>query len=425
MKVNQNTVAITGIGVVTPIGTGKNAFLNAMKNDATNFSVSEFQHGGVSFNYPIAKTEGFDMKKTISELGFDGAVPDKAKRLRHISLSTSYGICCSLEAWNDAGLTNAELNPNRIAIVSSGSNTQLATILGIQNEYKDKISFLNPNYGLNFFDSDIVGVLSELLSIKGEGYSVGAASASGNMSIIHGARLIASDEYDVVVVVAPLMDLSIFEFQGFTALGAMAKLSAQLSAGELCRPFDISHSGFVYGQSAGCLILESEEHALKRKKKNYATIVGYGVNMDSNRNPNPSVAGEHKAMQSAIRNAGLPPEAIDYVNTHGSSSSIGDVTEAEAILLAGLNGVKANSTKSLIGHSLSAAGVVECVATLIQMENSFLHNNHNLIESVNNKIDFVQGKPQPFEINFALSNSFGFGGINTSILLKNNPILKN
>ncbi|MCR6643005.1 MAG: hypothetical protein NVV82_29445 [Sporocytophaga sp.] len=413
-------VQITGLGAISPVGIGINEFRTSLREGITNFSIQEFERGGQLFRYPVAKVKDFTFKEAIGSLSINEKIISSAKRLRNISASTANGIYSALEAWADAGLHDADIDLTKVAIVLGGSNTQQAMLQNVQEEYRDKLQFINPNYGLNFFDTDTSGALSELLGIRGEGHSIGGASASGNFALIQGHRLINSGEYDVVVVVAPLMELSVYELQGFTALGAMARVDENSTPSGLCRPFDTGHCGFVYGQVSGCIILESGEHAIKRRKKSYASLEGYGVSMDANRNPNPSVEGEKTAMLKAIKASGIRPNQIDYTNTHGTASPTGDKTEVEALLLAGLEGVKANSTKSLIGHGLSAAGLVEAIATVIQMQEGFLHPSHNLQNPVSDKIDWILDKAQQVNLGYALSNSFGFGGINTSIILKNN-----
>ncbi len=405
------------MGVVSPIGIGLNNFINGLKNGRTNFSITEFEQGGSLFKFPVAKLNGFNFKDAVSSIKLDETIVANAKRLRNISASTACGVYCALEAWADAGLDKADIDLSKIAIVSAGTNTQQAAFHSVQEEYRNKLGFINPKYGLNFFDTDIVGVLSELLGIKGEGHCIGAASASGNMAIIQGHRLLKSDDYDVVLVVAPLMDLSVFEYQGFTALGAMA-LADGMEAAAICRPFDADSVGFVYGQSAGCIILENEAHATKRSKQAYGKITGFGVGLDANRNPNPSTEGEAKAMLAALKMAELTPKQINYVNTHGTASRIGDKTEVDAIMAAGLEGVKANSTKSLIGHGLTAAGLVEAIATLVQMEGNFLHPSKNLVHPITDAIDWVTNNSIETKVEYAINNSFGFGGVNTSIVIE-------
>lgn len=418
MKEAKNSVQITGMGAITPISVGVKGFSKSLREGLCNFKITELALEHQSFRYPVAKVDSFDLMTSVENLGLPEIIIQKIKRLRNLSRSASYGLYCALEAWSDAELVNSAIDPERIAIVSGGSNIQQGSIHFMQEKYRGKLQFINPNYGLTFFDTDFIGILSEVLGVRGEGFSVASASASGTMAIIQGLRLVSSGDYDIVVVAAPLMELSVFEYQGFTALGAMAN-ATEMDADKICRPFDNKHCGFVYGENAGCLVLESEKYAEARGKKVYATICGYGLSLDGNRNPNPSAEGEAKAMCKAIQVAGIEGGDIDYVNAHGTSSVIGDKTEAEALINSGLANAKVNSTKSLIGHGLSAAGVVEAIASVIQMRDNFLHPNANLENPINDQLCWVGRQSEASKINYTISNSFGFGGTNTSIILKN------
>ena len=419
MNIYDKKVVVTGLGVLTPIGVGLTSFIQALRNGKTNFSEVEFEHLGLQYQYPGALINDFEYKSEIEKLPLKDDLKKKAKQLRNLSVGTTHGIYTAMEAWLDSGLNNTNINSEKVALITSGSNTQQGTLFKTQERYREKLQFMNPTYGFGFFDTDIIGCLSELLGIRGEGHSIGAASASGTMALIQGCRLIAGGDYDVVFVVAPSMELSIYEYQGFTALGAMATLKDDKNISQLNNPFDKEHCGFVYGQNAGALILESENHAAKRKAKIKAAISGYGIVMDANRNPNPSAIGEAKSMRKALSMGNIFPEQIDYINTHGTASVIGDQTEVEAIVSLGVQGVKTNATKGLIGHGISSAGIVEAIASILQMNHGFIHPNPNLKNPITNSLGLMKQKSETASINYALSNSFGFGGINTSILLKN------
>lgn len=419
MSTNGKEFLITGLGIVTPIGTGKEQFTAALKEGRSHFSVTEWEQEDQVFRFPLGKADEFSLPSLVSTLTLDAELVTAARRLRNLSQSSAFGVYSALEAWADAGINAGNTDLSRVAIVVGGSNTQQASLVAAQEKYRGRLQFINPNYGLNFFDTDLAGALSELLGITGEAHSVGAASASGNAALIQAHRLIGTGAYDLVLAVAPLMDLSIYEYQAFTMLGAMARVEDEYPPSGLCRPFDAAHKGFVYGQCAGCVVLESAEHAAARGQQPYASLAGYGVSMDANRNPNPSAEGERRAMMKAMEFAGIQPGQVDYVNTHGTASVIGDQAEVEALLIAGLEGVKANSTKSLTGHGLTAAGMVECIATLIQMKEGFLHPGKNLSDPITDRIDWIREEAVFTQLNYALSNSFGFGGINTSIILKN------
>ena len=413
------TVVVTGMGVVTPIGIGVPEFTSSLKNGKSNFSVLEAKLAGRTLRFPTGRNDAIEFEKKIDALNIDTYLKKKVARMRHLSASTAYALFCVLEACADADWQDVIPYTSKVAIVSSGSNIQQAMLFDYYEQYRERLEFLNPNYAVNYFDTDIIGVISEILNIHGEGFSIGAASASGNMAIIQGCRLIKAGECDIVIVVAPLMDISVFEYQAFTSLGAMACLRENDVPAETCRPFDRDRKGFVYGQNSGCLILEAEAHAAKRNKNAYALMEGYGISLDANRGPNPSIEGEKHAMMKAIEQAGISARQIDYVNLHGTASVVGDSIELQAVLSSGLHGAKANSTKSLIGHGLSAAGLVEAIACIVQMREGFLHPNQNLTNAIPGDIGWIKEKSEKVDIAYSLNNSFGFGGINSSIVIKN------
>ncbi len=417
---SKSNVCITGMGVITPIGVGIPAFTEALKKCKSNFDTKTYKIEDRVFQFPYGKVEDFDLKRKITLISaLENDLKEKIKRLRNISLSTAYGVFCAVEAWNNAQFSQ-KIDKSKIAIVVAGNNTQQQHHNEVRETYNSKIQYIKPSYGFNFLDSDMIGVVSELFEITGEGFIVGAASASGNMGIIQASRLIESEDYDVVMLIAPLMDLSLLEYQGFSSLGAMKQVACEKDINPLSVPFDVNHSGFIYGQNAGALILESKENALKRKAKILGSIAGYGVSLDANRNPNPSIEGEQKAITKAMQKANISAEQIDYINSHGSGSKLGDSTEIKALINSGLKNKPINSTKSLIGHGITAAGVVESIASFIQMNEGFLHENLNLENPIEHSMDWIQEYRDDLSIKYTLNNSFGFGGINTATILKSN-----
>lgn len=412
----NNNVFVTAMGVATPIGIGIHDFTVGLKRGHSNFRYLEKEWNEKIVSYPMAVVQDFQFIQEVNALDLSDELKTKVKRIRNLTKSEQFGLLTVLEAWSQ--LNTESINLSKVAIVLCGSNTQMDHILGMHEQYREKLTFMNPNYGLSLFDTDLIGVISELLQIKGEGFSVGSASASGNMGVIQATRLIRSGEFDQVIVVAPLMDLSIFELQGFTSIGAMALCSDSIDPTEICRPFDNQPNGFVYGQMAGTLILESENSLKQTSNKAIASVAGYGSSLDSNRNPNPSVEGEMIAMGKALSMAGLEATEIKYINAHGTASKIGDLTESEAIIKMSLGNAFVNSTKSLIGHGVTAAGLVESIATLIQMKAGFVHVSNNISQPITEDINWVNQKIEN-AISHAMNNSFGFGGINTSIIYSN------
>jgi len=416
----KKSVEITGMSAVTPIGIGVTAFSEALKKGLSNFSVFDIELEEQCFQYPIAIAEGFDFKKLVNELPLPKAIIEQASRLRNMSKGVAFGVYSVLDAWANAQLSTVDFDPYNVAIVACGNNFQRGNQTKIQEKYRNKLKHLDVNYGLNFLDTDIIGIVSDLLNTKGEGYTIGAASASGNMGLIQGTRLIESGDYDIVIVVAPMMEMSIYEYVGFTEMSAMSSLKENVEVEKLCRPFDTEHSGFVFGENAGCIILESSEHQENRSIPSWGQIKGTGVVLDSNRNPNPSAQGEAEAMNKAILKAGITAADISYANLHGSASPLGDKIEVEAALSVGLEKAWANSTKSLIGHGIVAAGLVEAIACVIQLKEGFVHESKNLTNPITSDLKLARKKENCPDLKWALTNSYGFGGINTSIVIKKN-----
>jgi malonyl-ACP decarboxylase len=270
-------------------------------------------------------------------------------------------------------------------------------------------------------DTDHVGTLSEIFQIQGEGFTTGGSSASGNVAIIKACQAIRWGILDSCVVVGALADLSPMELQGFYNLGAMGGKRFHDQPGKACRPFDKDHEGFIYGQAGGCLVLESWESAQKRGIPILAQIAGGALVLDGNRLPNPNTHGEARAMTSALKQAGVQPGDIDYLNAHGSSSPLGDETEIDAVkkvFKENISHLRINSTKSLTGHCLTAAGVIETIATIIQMKEGFIHPNLNLEHPIDDECKFSRQQSIETSISTAMNNSFGFGGINTSVIIK-------
>lgn len=380
MKImRNNTVCVTGMGVVSGIGANIDQFTQSLRQGNAQYLID---------NLTIPR--------------------------RHTLASYSALMCCE-EAWQHAQLNEKKIDGDKIGIIVGGQNINQNFMFNQHDIFKQDPDYLLPSYAIQFLDTDLVGLLSEQFKIHGEGFTIGGASASGNMAIIQGMRLIEHGHVDACVVIGALADLSPLELQAFKQYGA-------LSCETRCNPFDVSHSGFVYGQASACLILESLHSAKKRQVATIGSLLGYGMCLDGHRLADPNFDGEVLAMQKALDAAHKKPKEIDYLNPHGTSSVLGDETEARAIKKVfddNITSLWINNTKSLTGHCLWSAGVVEAIAVLIQMQHGFLHPNPFLEIPIEPALQFVGRESIPATLTYALSNSFGFGGINTSIVLGN------
>lgn len=418
-----NRVGITGMGIVSSIGDDVSAFCNSLKNGKSGIKqATSTQEPKVSVDI-AAVIQNFSFSELLNRFQ---NIPDKtlvdAKRLgQRAPFTIRTSIISALEAWQNAQLLSSKPSPERIGLIIAGQNGTQNYQYNLIPKFRENPEYLSPRYALEFLETNQVGILSELFDIKGEGFVVGGASATGNVGIIKGYQLVLSGLVDMCLVVGIVADLSPMDIQGFINIGAMGGKKYSNQPDKACRPFDTQHEGFIYGQACACVILESDSSASKRGVSLQAEIIGSSINLDSNSSSNPNVNGEIKAMVSALVQSGISASDVDYLNTHGSSSSLGDITEAEAISHVFKNHTSdlwLNATKGLTGHCLYSAGIVETIATVLQMREGFIHPNKNLEEPIRKDLKFCGTEAINHRIDVAMSNSFGFGGINTSIVLK-------
>lgn len=361
-----------------------------------------------------AAIEGFDVETLMSD--------KMALRLaRRAPFTIQTSVVAARQAWQQAGLQDGAVPPERIGLVVAGHNTTQNYVYALSSGFRQKPEYLSPRYALQFMDSNQLGVLSELFGIRGEGFVTGGASASGNVGIIHGARLIEAGIADACLVVGVVADLSPMEIQGFKNVGAMGGKHFHDRPDQACRPFDSQHEGFIHGQAAACVVLEAAASVDARKGRALATLLGGSIDLHATASSEPDIEGEARAMRGALRQSGFDATRVDYVNTHGTASPLGDKVEIAAIERVygdRFPEVWLNATKGLTGHCLSSAGVVELIACVLQMQQGFLHANKNLEGPIDARARFCGAEAVWTEIDVAMSNSFGFGGINTSIVLQ-------
>lgn len=423
-KSTDNTVAITGMGIVSSVGRGLQSFRNALYDGYSNFSC--ISNPALSFPLIGAFATDYDLEPFEKKIfGFQNNLSDArqnhiTKMIRKMTYPVRMTLISVLEAWEQAKLDKSSTDPTRIGIVIAAQNSSMNYQYTLHNEFRKNPEFLNPVFALNFMDTNYIGVLSDILGILGEGFTIGGSSASGNVALIRAYQLIKNEELDACIVVGSLVDLSPMELQGFYNIGALGGHHFIDTPNEASRPFDKASDGFIYGQASGCLILESLDSALKRKVSVLGNILGGAIVLDGNYLSTPTLEGEIRAMRKAMAVTNITVNEIDYINTHGSSSPLGDKVEIAAIenLLESRNEeVMLNSTKSIIGHCLWSAGIIETIATLIQMNENFFHVNLNLEDPISKNCNFVTASSKNSNIRIALKNSFGFGGINSSIVI--------
>ncbi|MDQ1350637.1 MAG: malonyl-ACP decarboxylase [Acidobacteriota bacterium] len=416
-------IAVTGIGITSSIGMNTGEFSNSLRAGKSGIARWALPAGPLVPVGVGARLPDFSLVTALQQVE---GVPEPLRRKIGLCagrspLGVQAAVLAALEAWIMSGLDRASLDPQRLGIIVAGSNLNPRYSYGLHEKFQQDPEYLTPRYPLHYMDTDYVGTLSEIFQAQGEGFTVGGASASGNVAIIKACQAIGSDVIDACLVIGALADLSPMELQGFYNIGALGGRNFHDQPDKACRPFDLHHEGFIYGQAGACMLLESTDSAQQRGVPELARVTGGALVLDGNRLSDPNAEGEARAMTQALVRSGLNPSDIDYLNAHGTASPLGDETEIKAVKGVFKEHVPRlwiNSTKGLTGHCLTAAGVVEAIAVVIQLQQGFLHPNKNLENPIDSECRFCPPESTLVSIRRAMSNSFGFGGIDTSIILE-------
>lgn len=398
-------IAVTGIGAVSTFGAGAAALADALREGVSGIRRCDDAVLGLPLWAPLPAPDWTTAGATLAPV-----LQQAVRRAGHgAGVAHRSALLAAAEAWQQAGCTAAA---KRIGVIVAGSNLNQGEVAAAAARH-DAGKSIRPSYAMQFLDTDYVGLLSETLAIRGEGFTVGGASASGGVALAHGRRALLSGDVDAVLVVGVPMLLAGAEAAALTAIGA----ACQGTALTACRPFDRDAAGFVYGQASAAMVLERHDQVREQGRSCLALLAGASLGLDGHRGTHPSVAGEAAAMHAALAQAGLTPGAIDLVSAHGSSSVTGDRAEAEALRTvfgAAPHQPSVNAPKALLGHCLASAGVLEAVATVLQLRHGFVHGNPTLDAPIDDLLRWCGKRAEARPLRAALSNSFGFSGINTS-----------
>lgn len=404
-------VVVTGMGAITPIGNSVEEFWNSIKakkvgiGPITYFDTTDYKAK------LAAQVKDFDPKQYMD--------PKAAKRMEQFC---QFAVAATREALTDAGIDMEKEDPFRVG-VSVGSG--IGSLQSIEREYKKLLdkgpSRVNPLLVPLMISNMAAGNVSIQFGLKGKSINVVTACATGTNSIGEAFRSIQYGEADVMVAGGTEASITPIGVAGFTALTALSTSEDPLRASI---PFDKERGGFVMGEGAGIVVLESLEHAQARGAKIYAELAGYGATSDAFHITSPAEdgSGAAKAMEVAIADAGMTPEDVDYINAHGTSTHHNDLFETKAIKLAlgdHAKKVKISSTKSMVGHLLGAAGGVEFITCVKSIQDGYVHATAGLeVDDPECDLDYVKGQGVEMEVNCAISNSLGFGGHNATLLVK-------
>lgn len=403
-------VVVTGMGAITPVGLSVEEFWQSLK---------EGKHGFAT----ITKFDTTEYKAHVAAevKGFEGKDYMDFKAAKRMELFSQYAVAAAGEALKDAGIDMEQEDPYMVGCaVSSG----IGSLQAMEREY-DKLvnrgpSKVNPLLVPMMISNMAAGNVAIQYGLKGKSLNVVTACASGTNSIGEAFRAIQYGDADVMVAGGAESSVTPIGVAGFCSLTALSTVD---DPDKCSLPFDKNRSGFVMGEGAGVVVLEELEHAKKRGARIYAEVIGYGCSNDAFHITSPAEDGQGaaKAMLAAMKDGGVAPEELTYINAHGTATHHNDLFETRAIKLAfgeHAKNLRINSTKSMIGHLLGAAGAVEFVACVKQMEEGFIHKTVGYT-TPDEEIDLDYCK-EPYEeaVPYALSNSLGFGGHNASILLK-------
>jgi len=406
----KRRVVITGLGIVSPVGNDiQTAWQNIVGGQSGIGQITRFDP--TDFNCHIAgEVKDFDVTQYLS-----------AKEARQMDTFIHYGIAAGIQAWKDSGLELTEEMATRAGVIVGSGIGGLHRIEDTQTEYLAKgprrISpFFVPGSLINL----VSGHLSIMLNLKGPSYAVVSACTTGLHSIGDAARLIEYGDADVMVAGGTEATISPLGIGGFAAMRALSTRNDDPTTAS--RPWDIDRDGFVMGEGAGVLILEEYEHAKKRGARIYGEFVGYGLSSDAHHITAPDCDGPKRGIVMALNHAGINVDQVQYVNAHGTSTPIGDKNETEAIKLAFGDAAKklvVNSTKSMTGHLLGAAGGIEAVFTTLAVHHQISPPTINIFnQDPECDLDYCANEARDLKIEVALSNSFGFGGTNGSMAIK-------
>ncbi|MGX9354118.1 beta-ketoacyl-ACP synthase II [Roseobacteraceae bacterium S113] len=413
-------VVVTGLGLVTPLASGVEASWSRILDGQSGAGpITKFDASNLATTYACEVPEGDGSDGTFN--ADDWMLPKERRKVDDFIL---YGIAAAMQAVEDAGWTpdEAEALERTGVLVGSGIgglNSIADTAILIKERGPRRVSpFFIPGALINL----ISGQISIKYGFKGPNHSVVTACSTGAHAIGDAARIIKDDDADVMIAGGAESAISEIGIAGFNACKALSTKRAD-DPKAASRPYDADRDGFVMGEGAGIVVLEEYEHAKARGAKIYAEVVGYGMSGDAYHITAPSEDGEgaERCMRMALKKAGIGPEAIDYINAHGTST-MADVIElgaVERMMGDAASKVTMSSTKSATGHLLGAAGAIEAIFSVLAIRDQVAPPTINLeTVAVETKVDLAPNAKRPREINYALSNSFGFGGTNASVIFK-------
>jgi 3-oxoacyl-[acyl-carrier-protein] synthase II len=408
---SKRRVVITGMGMVSPVGLDvAQSWDSILKGKSGINKLTQIDTDGQSVKFG-GSVKNFDVTKYLS-----------VKDARKMDIFIHYGMAASIQAIEDSKIEVTTENAENIGVAIGSGIGGLNNIEKNSDIFRKKgARYISPFFVPSSIINMVAGNISIKYGFKGPNFSIVTACASGTHNIGDAARIIEYGDADVMIAGGAEMPTTDCCVAGFSSARALSTRNEDPEAAS--RPWDKDRDGFVLSDGAGILVLEEYEHAKKRGAKIYAEILGYGLNSDAYHMTLPTKGGQGsaKCMQNALRNSKLNPDKIDYINAHGTSTMAGDQAETDAVKLAFSNhayNLVMSSTKSMTGHLLGAAGGIEAIFTALAIKDQVAPPTINLInQDPNCDLDYCANTARDMKIDYAISNSFGFGGTNATIVL--------
>ena len=407
---SKRRVVITGLGIISPVGIGIPAvWQNIIAGKSGITKITSFDSSAMAAQI-AGEVKDFDVAQYLS-----------AKDARRMDRFIHFGLVAGIEAFKDSGLEVSEQNADRIGVNIGSGIGGLPMIEETHNEYlaagPRKISpFFIPGTIINM----ISGNLSVMYGLKGPNLAMVSACTTGTHCIGESARIIEYGDADVMIAGGSESTVCALAVGGFSAARALSTRNDDPATAS--RPWDKERDGFVIGEGAGVMVLEEYEHAKARGARIYAELSGYGMSGDAYHITAPNTDGPKRSMLNALRNAGMNPQDVDYVNAHGTSTPLGDKNETEAIKMAFDDHARklvVNSTKSMTGHLLGGAGGVESVFCALAVHNQISPPTINIFEQDPEcDLDYCANTARDMKIDVAMNNNFGFGGTNGTLVFR-------
>lgn len=406
----KRRVVITGLGIVSPVGNDIDSAWDNIVNGRSGIGrITRFDPSELN-SHIAGEVKGFDVTQYMS-----------SKEAKQMDTFIHYGVAAGVQAWRDAGYESSESAAERCGVILGSGIGGLPRIEETQIEYLQRgARRISPFFVPASLINLISGQLSIKLGLKGPSYAVVSACTTGLHSIGDAGRLIEYGDADVMIAGGAEATVSPLGVGGFAAMRALSTRNDDPQTAS--RPWDRDRDGFVLGEGAGALVLEEYEHARKRGARIYGELVGYGMSSDAHHITSPDRDGPRRGMVNALRSGGINPDEVQYINAHGTSTPLGDRNETEALKLAFgdyAHKLVVNSTKSMTGHLLGAAGGVEAVFTTLAVYNQVSPPTINIFnQDPDCDLDYCANEARDLKIDIALSNSFGFGGTNGSMIVR-------